>query len=73
MKEFIEENRDLEPDGIVQYELDQIETKYLHSLLKRTLRKYIDMALIERHKEICEQEVKDWMEKNYKGNMQMEP
>ena len=73
VKEFIKENRDLEPNGIVQYELDQIETKYLHSLLKGTLRKYIDMKLIEQHKELCEREVKDWMKKNYKGDMRMEP
>lgn len=53
--------------------LDQIETKYLHSLLKGTLRKYIDMKLIEQHKELCEREVKDWMKKNYKGDMRMEP
>lgn len=68
VKEFFDKNKDLTPDGIVQYELDSYPTPELIQLIEDTLDKLIDLEIIENTEEICRKEAKKWADEHYHGD-----
>jgi len=70
VKDFMERNRDLAPDGIVQYETEAYPVPILQNKLENTLSTLIDKEKIEKLDEICRKEVREWLRKFYKGGGQ---
>lgn len=68
VKEFFEKNKDLAPDGIVQYELDAYPVEILQNLIENAISKFIDVKIIEDTDKICKKEAKRWVKKYYKGD-----
>jgi len=66
---FIKNNKDLEPDGIVQYELDQYDTDKMNISLENTISRYIDKNLIINRVKKCKREVEDWLKSHYKNSL----
>jgi len=75
VKEFFKSNTDLKKDGIVQYELDQVDIlirnrvkiEIMKKSLADTISSFIDLDVINNTKERCEREVKEWVSKHYRG------
>lgn len=69
VKDFIKDNKYLDkknPDGIIQYELDQFPIELMIEILDTTISNYIDIGLINRLDETCRKEVSEWLSKHYK-------
>lgn len=64
VREFFEYNRDLGPDGIVQFELDACPVPDLMELTKDAIGRYIDLSIIELSADDSKKEVKDWIERH---------
>ena len=69
VQEFIEINKDLQPDGIVQYELDQYDTDKMNSSLENTISSYVDRNLIINRIKECRNEVEKWKSIHYKNEV----
>ena len=59
VKDFFNEN------GLVQYELDQVQVDLLNESLENTISSYVDIKIIENTNEICRKEVEEWLEEHY--------
>ena len=65
VKDFFDCNTDLETEGIVQYELDQIDIEIMKQSISDTISSFIDLGIIRNLKDECSKEVKDWLSKHY--------
>jgi len=72
VQDFLQRNRDLAPDGIVQYETEAYPVSTLHDRLQSQLSSLIDKDKIEKLDELCRREVKRWLKKHYKGKVKAE-
>lgn len=66
VKDFFANNLDLQEEGIVQYELDQIDIELMKQSLRDTISSYIDLNIISNMEETCAKEVNEWVSKHYK-------
>lgn len=67
VKDFINQNKDLESDGIVQYEFDQFPVNLLNEVLEDTISRYINLDIIENTEELCRKESEAWCNEHYKA------
>lgn len=65
VKEFFNGNKDLERDGMVQYEFDQIDIELLKKSLADTISSFIDVNVIANREKACRKEVAGWLSKHY--------
>jgi len=65
VKDFIGINKDLESDGIVQYEFDQFPVNLLNDVLENTISRYINLETIQNTEEICRKEAEEWCDEHY--------
>lgn len=66
VKDFFANNLDLQEEGFVQYELDQIDIELMKQSLRDTISSYIDLNIISNMEETCAKEVNEWISKHYK-------
>lgn len=67
VKDFFERNKDLVPDGIVQYETEAYPVPALRTKLDKILGGLIDVAKIENLDRLCREEVENWRNKHYRA------
>lgn len=65
VKNFINDNKELESDGIVQYEFDQFPVDLLNGILENTISRYIDLDTIQKTESLCRKESEIWCGEHY--------
>lgn len=65
VRDFLGKNKDLERDGIVQYEIEAYPDESFKELIERELNDLISLKIIAETHEICRGEAKEWLEDHY--------